>query len=191
MPRCPSQTIRIVTSVDAASHFQRMKIDDGNITIGRTGYEGTRPVWLHLNAGRAVPNRDAFDGFASRGVDNRHVRTAQGRNERKLSVGRELQPVRAAHIRRQRLLHLLARNVNDGHGSVPRVGYPDFLAVRRNIKTFGTVADADYRLIPITSWWRSIGPLLTREGRLRAFSIMLTVPELTFVVTIRFISGET
>ena len=65
MPRRPSQTIRIATGLDAASHFQRMKIDDRNITIGRTCHERARPVWLHLNAGSAVPNRDSFNGLAS------------------------------------------------------------------------------------------------------------------------------
>ena len=73
MPRRPSQAVGIVASLDAASHFQRMKIDDGNITIRRAGHEGARAVRLHLNARCAVPNRNAFDGLASRSVDDSHV----------------------------------------------------------------------------------------------------------------------
>ncbi len=150
MPRRPSQTIRIVTSLDAASHFQRMKIDDGDVTIGRTCHERARPIRLHQSAGRSVPDRNSFNGLVSCAVDNSHVGTAQAGNQHKFSVGRKLHPVRAWHFRRQSLRHLLARNINNGNSSIAGICHPDFFAVRRNIKSFSTLADLEHHgFIPV------------------------------------------
>ena len=124
------------------------------------------------------------------------------RNEHELAVRRELQPVGAAYIGSERLRHLLGRNVDDGHSPVTRIGHPDLFAVGRNVKAFGAVADLHCGLVPIAAgrmWWRTHFPgwsiWLARGGPAgpppTVFSMMLTVPELTLVVTMRFRSGQT
>ena len=134
--RRPSQAVGAVPSLYAANYLHGMQIDDGDITIGRTRYKSSRPAGLDQYPGCAVSDRNFLDGLMSCGVDDGHVRTAQRRDERKFSVKRKLQPIRAAYIRGESFPHLFASNIDDRHGSVLGVRHPNFSTVWRNIKTF-------------------------------------------------------
>ena len=82
--------------MNAARHFHRMQIDDCNKIVRSARYEGSLTVRLHNDAGRAVPHGNLLNRLLGPDIDDGHVSTAQHRDQRKLSVERELQPVRAA-----------------------------------------------------------------------------------------------
>jgi hypothetical protein len=92
---------------------------------------------------------DAFHFLARTRIEDDEVSWSESGNEDTLAARGELEAVCAGNVGRQRLNHLLPRKIDDGDGTVLRIGDPNFLAGRRNIKALRAIADANHGLISV------------------------------------------
>src|ERR1700690_181694 len=152
MARGPGKAIGIITDFDLGGDFERVQINCDDITVGRAGHEGARTIRLHEDARRAVTHRNLFHSFARSDVDHGYIWVAQHGDECQFPIESEFQAICAANAGSESLRHLLGCDINDGNGSVLRVGDPDFFSVWGNVEALRTVADLHNRLIPIASW---------------------------------------
>src|SRR5271157_504941 len=158
------------------SHFERLQIDDGDVTVRGAGHIGNRAVRLHLDTGGAASHLDALHDGARGGIEDGDVRSAQGRDEHPLAVGREFQTVGARHAGGQRLNYFPGGEVENGDGAVLRIRRPDFLAIGRDVKALGASAYGDHRLIPVRSRrpaWAATARTWTRPGTAAAAHALL------------------
>jgi hypothetical protein len=180
----PSEAIGFLPGFDAAHNFERMQINYGDVPARRAGHIDARPVGLHKNPGSALSYFYMLHLFSGDSIENDDIRHPKARNKRQLPIWRKLQPIRFLHVGGQSFNDLLARYINDRDRSVVGVGDPDLLAIGRYVKSLRAATTG------IKASFQSPldGPVPTPPP---IFSMMLTLAELTFVVTIWLRSGET
>ena len=149
MTRGPGHAVGIGADVNVRGDGESFEIDGDDIIVGRAGYEGARAVWLHLDAGRAMADGNAFEFAACGDIEDNHICAAEHGNESVFAVGREFEAIGAANVCRERLQNFLLSDIDDGDVAILRAGNPELVTAGQDIEAFRAVADGDYRLIPI------------------------------------------
>lgn len=169
-----------------AHNCQRAQLNYCHVVIGCAGDEGTRPVRLHENAGCAMTDGEPLYHLARVGIQDDEVGAPECRYQDMLSVESELQTICPTNVGVKSLNNALAGSIDHRNAAILRIGYPYLLPIAGYVETFSTVAHTDNCLIPIapnagTTRRRCAG----QRGGMRSgsWSMMLTVPELTLVVT--------
>src|SRR5260370_10748116 len=83
----PSHAVGLTAGIDVCADLKRFQVDGDDIIVWRARNEGARAVWLHLNPGSAVANRNALCFAARGGGEDDAVGTAQRCNEHHFPCG--------------------------------------------------------------------------------------------------------
>src|SRR5580698_2695779 len=110
-----------------AHYREGMQVDDGDGVVGGAGDVGAGSIGLHQDAGGSVADRQTLDHLARGRVEDHQVGSAEKGDQDALSVRSEFEAVGAIDIGGQGVHYFLLGEIDDGDGSVLRVGDPDFL----------------------------------------------------------------
>src|SRR6266404_9232107 len=142
----PGEAVGAFAGGELAGYFHFLQVDGGNVVFGAYRYVGARAIGHDQDACRAAAEIEGLYFFVRREIENHHVclglARCHARDQHLRAVGSNLQAI-AAHRDRERLKGLLGGDIDDRYGAVLRVGYPELLAVGRNVKAFGAAARRD------------------------------------------------
>src|SRR5262245_48041386 len=107
----PGHAVGTGAGLEAPGGGLRFQIDDGDVVLAVDGDVGARAGRLDEDAFDALPEREMFRRRPRRDVDEEQLARVEVRDQDRLAVRRELQPVRALRLDVKRLDDLLLLDV--------------------------------------------------------------------------------
>ncbi len=109
----PGEAVRVLSGFDAPCNFERMQIDNGDVSVRRARHVCARPIGLHKNSSGTVSNFYALHFFSSGPVKNSDVGLTKARDECQLAIQCKLQPIRSLDVGGESVGDLLAGRVDE------------------------------------------------------------------------------
>src|SRR5208283_5775431 len=117
----PGQAVRLAASIYMPCHLQALQVDYGEVVVRRTCDEGAMAIRIHQNPCCPVANSHPLEFLARRCFIDDQIAIAQTRDQHKLSIRSELQPVCSEGPCVQRGGNRPGRKVDHRKGAVLRI----------------------------------------------------------------------